>query len=46
MAIVLGMDIKLGHFELDITSLLVFIFSIAIGLFILFELVVSFINLF
>jgi len=40
------MDIKLGHFEIDITSALVFIFSIGIGLFILFELVVSFIELF
>ena len=40
------MDIKLGHFELDLTSLLVFVASIALGLFILVELVVSFVELF
>lgn len=40
------MDLKLGHFHFDITSALVFGFSIAVGLFILFELIVSFVELF
>jgi hypothetical protein len=40
------MDIKLSRFTFDITSALVFIFSVAVGLFIAFELIVSYVELF
>ena len=40
------MDIKLHGFTFDITSALVFVSSVAIGLYIVFELVVAYVELF
>ena len=40
------MDIKLSHFTFDISSALVFLVSVGIGLYVLFELIVAYVKLF